>query len=259
MEVEITQIRVNPYQPRLRLESEQMEELVESVRTHGVLQPLLVRRSDSGYELIAGQRRLHAARAAGFSRVPVILRDCTDREMLELALVENLQREDINPIERARAYLRLKEEFGLDQEAVSAAVGKSRASVANSMRLLNLPPPVQEAVEQEKLSEGHARALLGLEIPEEIVRTAERVSKKGLSVRATEALVKRIRGRSFRPAPLPLPRDPNLEDLESRLSVQLGAKVRISPGRSESSRGYVQIEFYGTEDLNRICGAIMGE
>jgi len=258
-EMEISRIRTNPYQPRLSLDTNQMQELVESVRAHGILQPLLVRPSDGAYELIAGQRRLHAAAAAGLSQVPVIIRECSDREMLELSLVENLQREEINPIERAKAYQRLKEEFGLDQDSISAAVGKSRASVANSLRLLNLPMRVQSVIAEGKLTEGHGRALMALEDPEEIIRAADRVAQKGLSVRATESLVRRIsRRRLPRLVEPPIPRDPNLQDLESRLSLQLGARVRIIPARNESARGWMQIEFYGTEDLNRICEAILG-
>ncbi|NIO75036.1 MAG: ParB/RepB/Spo0J family partition protein [Armatimonadetes bacterium] len=256
--MEISHIKTNPYQPRLSLDSGQMQELVESIRAHGVLQPLLVRSSNGRYELIAGQRRLQAASVAGLTHVPVVVRECSDREMLELALVENLQREDINPLERARAYQRLKNEFGLDQEAVGAAVGKSRASVANSLRLLTLPSPVQNMLAEGKLSEGHARALISLEDAEDIIRAAQKVSKKGLSVRATESLVKNLARRRMPTFVAPrAPRDPNLEDLQSRLAVQLATKVRINPGKDENARGYLQIEFYGTEDLNRICEAIL--
>jgi len=270
MEVEVSRVRSNPYQPRLGpsgrasgrgLDSEQMKELIESVRTHGVLQPLLVRRiEEGGYELIAGERRLQAARAAGLTHVPVILRECTDREMLELALVENLQREDINPIERANAYHRLKEQFGLDQDAISAAVGKSRASVANSLRLLTLPPEVQEAIAQGELSEGHGRAILQLGNPKDILAAAKQITKKGLSVRATERLVFRIAEKRMPPLPeQPKPHDPNLADLESRLSLHLGTRVRITPGKTETARGWLTLEFYGLEDLNRISDLLLGE
>lgn len=233
--------------------------MVESVQAHGVLQPLIVRRSNGFYELIAGHRRLQAAKLAGLTHVPVMVRDCSDRELLELALVENLQREDINAVERAKAYRRLGEEFGLDQEAISAAVGKSRASVANTMRLLNLPMRVQNAVVEGKLSEGHARALLALGDPEDIIRAADVVIKKALSVRATEALVKRSTSKHAFTSPLPAQRDPNLVALESRLSIQLGSKVQITQTKTPTARGYLLIEFYGTEDLNRICGALLGE
>lgn len=259
-EIEISQIRQNPYQPRLNMESEPMQELIESVRSHGIIQPLLVRRDNGAYCLVAGHRRLQAATAAGLTHVPVVVRQCTDREMLELALVENLQREDINAIDRAKAYQRLKDEFTLDQEDIAAAVGKSRASVANSIRLLNLPMRVQHSVSEGKLSEGHGRALLGLPDPEDMIRTADLVAKRGLSVRATEALVKKL---AKRPSIIPLapsaPKDPNLVDLESRLAIQLGTRVQIVLSKSDTARGYLHIEFYGNEDLDRISSQLLGE
>ncbi len=260
LEVEISQIRTNPYQPRLSLDNDQMRELVESVRAHGVLQPLLVRRNEDGYELVAGERRLQAARQAGLSHVPVVARECTDREMLELALVENLQRADLNPIERAKAYRKLQEEFGLDHEAVGAAVGKNRTSVANSLRLLSLPDKVQEDISEGKLTEGHGRAILQLGDNKDILQAADLVMKRSLSVRATERLVFRIAERRM-PTMSEQPKsvDPNLADLESRLSVYLGTKTRITPGKTEAGRGWLTLEFYGIEDLNRISGLLLGE
>jgi ParB family transcriptional regulator, chromosome partitioning protein len=259
-ELEINLIQSNPYQPRLSLDNEQMQELVESVRAHGVIQPLAVRRIDGGYELIAGERRLTAARAAGLSRVPALVRECSDREMLELALVENIQREDINAIDRAKAYSRLKEEFALDQEAISDAVGKSRTSVANTLRLLSLPVPVQDLIVEGKLSEGHGRALIALGSQQAIQQSATHIIKKGLSVRETESLVKKLstKGQAA-PEHKEEIRDPNLADLESRLSITLGTKTKIHPGVTEKSRGYLQIEFYGLEDLNRLTGQLLGE
>ena len=260
LEIEISQLETNPYQPRVSLDSEAMQELTASVRTHGVLQPLLVRKNERGYELIAGHRRLAAAQAAGLERVPVIIRDCTDRQLLELALVENLQREDINAMDRARAYQKLKDEFQLGQEEISQAVGKSRASVANSLRLLNLPRRVQGAVEEGRISEGHARALMALEDSEDIIRAADEVAKKGLSVRATEKLVKKISAKPVFAEDAKSPaKDPNLADLESRLAMRLGTKVQIYPGKTDSAKGSMHIEFYGVEDLNRICGELLGE
>jgi ParB family transcriptional regulator, chromosome partitioning protein len=259
-QVEISQIRSNPYQPRLSLKEDQLQELAESIRQHGVIQPLLVRRMETGYELIAGERRLEAAKAAGLTQVPVIFRDCNEQQMLELALVENIQREDMNPIDRAKAYDRLRNDFGMDQEAISAAVGKSRASVANSMRLLSLPDQVQNVVAEGKLSEGHGRALISLDSPREIVLAAEQVVKRGLSVRATELMVKRISQRLVAPQPaVPKTQDPNLADLESRISISLGTKARITPPRNENSKGYILIEFYGNEDLDRISSQLLGE
>jgi ParB family chromosome partitioning protein len=237
-----------------------MQEMVESVRAHGVIQPLAVRKIDGGYELIAGERRLTAARAAGLSRVPVVVRECSDQEMLELALVENIQREDINAIDRAKAYCRLKEEFSLDQEAISAAVGKSRTSVANTLRLLSLPGPVQDLISEGKLSEGHGRALIALGSQSAIQQAANYVTTKGLSVRETEALVRRLSNRSQAVAiKSGETKDPNLADLESRLALTLGTKIKIHPGVTEKSRGYLQIEFYGLEDLNRLTSQLLGE
>jgi ParB family transcriptional regulator, chromosome partitioning protein len=237
-----------------------MQDMVESVRVHGVIQPLIVRKIDRGYELIAGERRLTAARAAGLSRVPAVVRECSDQEMLELALVENLQREDINAIDRAKAYCRLKEEFSLDQEAISAAVGKSRTSVANTLRLLSLPGPVQDLITEGKLSEGHGRALLSLGAQSAIQQAASHIIKKGLSVRDTEALVKKLVNNSAAgPSSKEESRDPNLADLESRLSLTLGTKTKIHAGATDKSRGYLQIEYYGLEDLNRLTAQLLGE
>jgi len=260
LELEISQLETNPYQPRVSLDSEAMQELTASVRSHGVLQPLLVRKNERGFELIAGHRRLAAAQAAGLERVPVVIRDCTDRQLLELALVENLQREDINAMDRARAYQKLKDEFQLGQEEISQAVGKSRASVANSLRLLNLPRRVQGAVEEGRITEGHARALMALEDSEDIIRAADEVAKKGLSVRATEKLVKRLARRPLIPEDPKAPaKDPNLADLESRLAIRLGTRVQVRPGKTEAAKGSLHIEYYGLEDLNRICGDLLGE
>jgi len=181
-------------------------------------------------------------------------------EMLELALVENIQRADINAIDRAKAYCRLKDEFSLDQEAISAAVGKSRTSVTNTLRLLSLPGPVQDLITEGKLSEGHGRALLALGAQSAIQQAANYIIIKGLSVRETEALVKRLSNKSQAvPVQSGESRDPNLTDLESRLSISLGTRIKIHAGVTEKSRGYLQIDYYGLEDLNRLTSQLLGE
>lgn len=252
------QIQPNPYQPRQDLGGPGLDELVESVRVHGMMQPLLVRRHEDGYQLIAGQRRLEAARRLGLDTVPVVVRQCTERELLELALVENLQREDLNPLEAARAYQRLSTEFGLNQEELADRVGKSRPAVANTMRLLNLPKPVQEAIEQGRLSEGHGRALLSAGEPERIQALAETVERQGLSVREAEALARRPHTTKTRRPARARTVDPNLADLEARLREALGTRVAIRP-HPRTAAGQIEIEYYSADDLERLAERLLGE
>jgi len=257
--VRVDEISPNPHQPRRQHDPEKLAELAESMREHGVVQPLVVRSVDGGYELIAGERRLIAARQAGLREVPVVVRECGDREILELALIENLQREDINCIEAGRAYRRLIEEFGLTQEQVSATLGKSRPSVANTLRLLALPERVQESLLAGRITEGHGRALLSLGDEQAIVALCQRVEREGLSVRQTEAMTRP------KPAPEAVSRettqrehkvDANIRFLQDRLRQALGTKVAIRP-RGES--GAIKIEYYSQEDLDRISALILGE
>ena len=247
------QIEPNRQQPRRAFDEDALETLAESIRQHGILQPLAVRRLDSGfYQIIAGERRWRAARRAGLEELPVVVLDVNDTQVLELALVENLQREDLNPIEEAEGDRQLMEEFGLTQEAAAARVGRSRPAVANALRLLQLPESVKAMVEDGRLSEGHARALLQLPAGPVLEETAETVVRRSLSVRETEALVRRL----CRPAPEPATADPNapfqvdyLGAAEQRLSSHLGRKVHIVPGRR---KGRFEIEYYGQEDLQRL-------
>ncbi len=258
-EVPVEMLAPSPFQPRVQMEEEELEGLVESVRAHGILQPLVARRRLGKLELIAGERRLEAARRAGLERVPVVVREATDREMLELALVENLQREDINPMEEAGAYHRLIQEFGLTQEQVAERVGKSRSSVANSLRLLQLPREIQESLRRGEIEAGHGKILAGLEVPREALRIWRKVVKRGLSVRATarEAakLTRSVPRGTFLGEPKTRPTlDPNLEDLQQRLRMKLQTQVKIRPtGRG----GVIEVPYVDEHDLERVCYNIL--
>lgn len=249
LKVEVDRIAPNPLQPRRSFDEAKIDELTASVRDQGIIQPLLVRRAGATYELIAGERRLRAARKAGLKEVPVVVREASSGESLQLALIENLQREDLNPIEEAAAYQRLQEEFDLTQEEIARKVGKSRPTVANSMRLLLLPEEVQQMVGAGKLPAGQARALLGLENEAVLLTAAREVMAKGLSTRETEKLVRRLKlGRRRREAPIS---DPDLRSLIERLQRCLGTKVRLV-NRGRSGRGKIVIEYYSAADLERV-------
>jgi len=246
-------LKPSPYQPRLKKEG--LEELAESIREKGVLQPLLVREITPGlYEIVAGERRFQAARLAGLEKIPVIVKDLSPQEALELALIENLQREDLNPIEEARGYQRLMQEFGLTQEEVAQRVGKSRAAVANTLRLLRLPEDIQEDLLEERISAGHARALLALEDENLMRRVRDEIVKRGLSVRQTEALVKKLKegGKEARKPPP----DPDLLALEREFAEIIGTKVRFTwRGR----KGKLTIEFYSPEQVEAFLARLRGE
>lgn len=248
-QVEVHRIVPNSLQPRRAFDEAKIEELAASIREQGVIQPLVVRRNGDGYELIAGERRLRAAVKAGVKQVPVVIREASDSEALQLALIENLQREDLNPIEEASAYQRLHTGFGLSQEEIAERVHKSRPTVANSMRLLLLPKEVQEALSQGKLLPGQARALLGLDREVLILAAARQVITKGLSTRETERLVRRLKSGRRRRERAAL--DPDLRALIDRLQRFLGTRVRLTE-RAGSSRGKLEIEYYSSADLERI-------
>lgn len=249
-EVEVAEIEPNPWQPRTRFNAEALEELAESVRAHGILQPLLVTpREGGGYLLVAGERRFRAAQAAGLARVPVAVKSCTPQEMLEIALVENVQREDIGPMEAARAYLRLADEFGLTQEQIAGRVGKSRVAVTNTIRLLSLPEEVQGGVESRAITEGHARALLAAAGDAAQTRIFRQVVRRGLSVRETEQLARAAS--SIAPAP---PRKkaavlPEIRAMNEQLSAQLYTKVRILPS---GQGGRIEIDYFDQRELERL-------
>lgn len=252
--VPLARLRPCPLQPRKDFPEETLRELADSIREQGIVQPLIVRERGGALELIAGERRWRAAQLAGLAEVPVIVRDADDRAVLEMALIENLQRENLNPIEEAQGYAQLVSLFSLTQEAVSAKVGKSRAAVANALRLLKLAPTVQGFLRDGRLSVGHAKVILSLEAEPQQRHLAERVVKEGLNVRQTEKIVARWQlrgqdaGRTKLP-PVPAPGDPHVAALESRLQERFGTKVNL---RYREGKGAVEILFFTDDDLDRI-------
>jgi len=256
MQVPVSQVSPNPRQPRTHFDSAELEELAVSIREHGVIQPLIVSKKDkgSGYILIAGERRLQASIHAGLKTVPVIVRQTTDQEKLLLALIENVQREDLNPLEEANAYQQLADEFGLSHEAISSHVGKSRVAVTNTLRLLKLPKVVQTALVEEQITEGHARALLMLETPVSQTAALHQVVARDLSVRQTEQYVRKLKGEKpaakAKPAPLP-----DILALEERLRSALGTKVNLR--HSKKGRGTLTLHFYSDEELNSLLDKLL--
>jgi ParB family transcriptional regulator, chromosome partitioning protein len=256
LDIPIARIRPNPYQPRKRMDEAELATLTASIEEHGVIQPILVTETLDGYELVAGQRRLRAAEAAGLERIPAVVRQLSDPARLELALVENLQRADLDPIETATAYRQLIEQFGFSQETIATRVGRARSTVANTLRLLDLAPAVQLAVAEGRLTEGHARALGGL-APEYQERVLDSVIGQELSVRQTEELVRRLRQPKPEPeAPAESARlDPDLERVEEDLRRALGTKVSLARSRRG---GRIVIEYYNDEDLGRLYDRLTG-
>jgi ParB family chromosome partitioning protein len=253
-QVNLASIVPSPLQPRKDFARDALAELVESIRQHGIIQPLVVRDVAGRHELIAGERRWRAAQEAGLTQVPVITRIATDLEVLELSLIENLQRADLNPIEEAQAYARLAGEFGLRQEDIAQKVGRSRAAVANSMRLLDLHPQVQAWLTQGLLSVGHAKVLLALKEPEEQRAVAETILRRSATVRATERLVTRqLGGTRPRRRRQTAATTATMDDLQSRLQQHLGTRVTLHHGEK---RGRIEIEYYGNDDLQRVLSAL---
>lgn len=253
-EVDIDRIAPSPFQPRRTFDDAKLQELATSIRHQGIIQPLVVRPKGEHFELIAGERRWRAALKAGLSKVPIVVREASDHDALQLALIENLQREDLNPIEEANGYRRLQEEFHWSQEEVAEKVGKSRPAIANAMRLLSLPSEVQQEVASGNLPAGQARALLGLQ-SEPIILTAYReVIAKALSTRETEKLVRNLKLGRRRRRELP-GLDPDLRSLGEELQRTLGTKVRIMP-KARSTKGKIEIEYYTLADLERITDSI---
>jgi ParB family transcriptional regulator, chromosome partitioning protein len=253
----IEEVYPNPEQPRRHFEEALLDELAQSIRAHGVIQPLIVRaRPEGGYFLIAGERRWRASQRASLHSVPVVVQDVVPREAFERALVENLQRSDLNPIEEAEAYSRLVEEYGYTQEQVAERVGKERSTVANSLRLLRLPQHVRHMVEDGRLGMGHARALLGLENQAEIETAARSVEQRKLSVRATEDLVrKRARKQAGEPAPEPK-KSASVRDLENRLTKSLGAQTHITEDKGGKG-GHLEIRYIDLDDLDRLLERLL--
>lgn len=262
MDVELERITANPYQPRGRFDDDKFQELVNSVRVHGVLQPIVVRtKGDGDYELVAGERRLRAAKAAGLTRIPAVVRELTNGQSLEVALVENIQREDINAVDAAVAYRRLCEEFGLSQEDLAFTVGKSRSAIANTMRLLTLPDSIKEEVRSGRISEGHARAILSVEGATTQIELCKRIIGGVLSVREAEVLAREWARGSVSSAgnvsreTTAAKEDPNLLEAESQLRGLFGTKVRIVKNKD---RGRIEIEFYSEDDLERLLLLLSG-
>ncbi len=251
---DIDLIQRNRHQPRRRFSEDDLQELSDSIRAQGVIQPLVVRKQNGGYELIAGERRLRAARKAGLKQVPVVVRAVEDVEMLEMSLVENIQREDLNPIEEADAYHRLITEFSLTQDQTAKRVGKSRSAVANCLRLRNLPQQIKDSITDGSLSMGHARALLSIENKAAQLKLWNEVMRKGLSVRETETLAKQSKP-SVKQKKSPQPSSEQLyfTDVADDLSRYYGTKVQI---KRRGSVGRVEIEFYGDQDLDRLLGLL---
>ncbi len=254
--VNVSTVVPSPLQPRKEFAAEALQELMDSIRQHGIIQPLIVRLVNGQHELIAGERRWRASREIGLTQVPVIVRAASDLDVLELSLIENLQRADLNPIEEAQAYARLAGEFGMRQEDIAQKVGRSRASVANSMRLLDLHQQVQAWLTQGLLSVGHAKVLLGLKAQEEQVAVAETILRRSGTVRDAERLVAKQLGhrtrrkRSGANATVP---SAALDDLQTRLQQHLGTRVTLQHGEK---RGRIEIEYYGNDDLQRVLNAL---
>lgn len=252
-ELDIDLLEPNPRQPRLEIDAARLEELAQSIRTNGILQPILVRRAGNRHEIVAGERRWRAAQRAGLLKVPVTWRDIPDDKLLEVALVENIQRDNLNPIEEAQAYRRMADELHLSQEQIATEVGKDRATVANYMRLLRLPAEVRNDIASGALSMGHARALLALADEAAQRRVAREVISRGLSVRETEALVRKATAPT--PTKAPEKSDPNTRDAEDQLRLALGTRVRIIRRRSG---GRIEIEFGSERELQRLFDTLKG-
>ena len=248
--VPILKVEPNPNQPRRQFDDDSLQELADSVKQYGILQPLIVKKHDKFYEIIAGERRWRAAKLAGLKEVPVLIRDYAENEIVDIALIENIQREDLNPIEEALAYKRLMEEFSLKQDQVAAKVSKSRAAITNSLRLLKLDQRVQNLLSEEMITTGHARALLAIEDPDQQYETAMKVFDEKLSVREIEKLVKQMSKKKKE-----TPKEENkvqeflFANIEESLKQALGSKVNI---KNRNNKGKIEIEYYSKEELDRL-------
>jgi ParB family chromosome partitioning protein len=257
-EVDVDRIRPNEFQPRHQFEEAALDDLAASIRSNGIIQPIVVRQADDGYRIIAGERRWRAAQRAGLTRVPVVVKDVPagrDAQLLEMALIENIQREDLNPIDEAAAYERLIADFGMTQEEIAAAVGKDRSSVANYLRLLKLPQEVRAEVGAGRLSMGHARALLGLPDEGGQRQVARDVVSRNLSVRETESIVKRL-GQAAPATRAPVPPDVHTRAAEEKLRLTLGTRVRIN---RKGKGGRIEIDFGSEDELHRIYEHLTGQ
>ena len=254
-EIDVSRILPNRYQPRQHFDAEKLQELAESMRQNGILQPLLVSPRGEDFELVAGERRLRAARLAGLTTVPVLVREVDGRESLKLSILENVQREDLNPVEEARGYRRLIDEFDMTQQELAERLGKSRSAVANALRLLHLPAEIQERIQAGELSSGHARALLGAATLEEQTELASLVREQGLNVRQAEGLAASRRSPEKRRERRAGSTNPALLELEKRLEARLGTRVRIHARKPDGSSGRIEIDYYSVTDLERVFEA----
>ena len=254
LEIDVDLLRPNKFQPRTHMDDERIEELARSIRGNGIIQPIVVRQVENRYEIVAGERRWRAAQRAGLMKVPVVVRDIPDDRLLAVALIENIQRENLNPIEEAVAYRRLSDEFHLTQEQIADAVGKDRSSIANYVRLLRLPQEVRNSVSSNALSMGHARALLGLTDEAAQLRVAREVLGRSLSVRETEALVKKAAAPDAPKAEKTT--DVHTRAAEDKLRLALGTRVRIN---RKGKRGRIEIEFVNEDELQRLYERLTGE
>jgi len=253
-EILLAEIHLNPNQPRRDVEHANLEALAASITDHGVLQPILVTETLDGYRVVAGERRVQAARMAGLQTIPAVVRQLADREQLELALVENVQREDLNPIEEANAFRQLADEFGLTQDEIARQVGRARTTITNTLRLLELEPGVQLAVADGRISEGHARALVGLPAIQQM-HLVSTIVEAGLNVRQAEELARRLREPKDAKPAVERRADPDLERVEDDLRTALGTKVSVARGRKG---GRIVIEYYNDEDLGRLYDRLTG-
>ncbi len=260
LEIDLDLIEPNNMQPRTRFDEARLEELAQSIRANGLVQPLLVRRRGGRYQLVAGERRWRAAQRAGLQKIPAVVREIPDEKIFELALIENIQREELNPMEEAHAYKRLIESLNLTQEMLAQRVGRDRSFIANHIRLLKLPNDLQEMVEEEKLSAGHARALLGLETEEAQRSVAKQIIDRSLSVRETERIVKKQSSEETEKelkSVVQIKSDPNVMAAETKLRRRLSTQVRIITN-SNGIGGKLEIEFYSMDDLNRLYELMVG-
>lgn len=249
-EISIKELRPNPYQPRINFAKEAIDELKASIEEHGILQPLIVRKSIKGYEIVAGERRFKAAMEAKFESVPAIVRELSEQQMMEMAILENLQREDLNPIEEGQAYQSLMEKLNLTQEEVAKRLGKSRPHIANHIRLLSLPPKIQELILEEKISMGHGRALLGLRQKAKIPAVVDKVITENLNVRQLEKLIQQLNENVSRETKKPeKKKDIFIMERETSLRERFGTTVNI---KQSKNKGKIEIEFFSNEDLERI-------
>jgi ParB family chromosome partitioning protein len=249
--IKISDIEPNQFQPRKHFDDESLKELSDSIKEHGIIQPIIVRKNDFGYQIVAGERRWRAAKLAGLKEVPAIVKDFDDQKVMEIALIENLQREDLNPIDEAKAYKSLMEQFNLTQEEISKRVGKSRSSIANSIRLLNLDEEVQNMLMEGKITTGHAKVILALQDAEKQNMIAKKIVDKNLNVRDTENLIKEVTSSKKKKRK---ESDAYIKEIEDNFCRFFGTKVKIIHGKN---RGKILIEYYGDEDLSRLAELII--